>query len=184
MWKPIVGYYRKYLISDSGKVMSVARIKSNNQPIPEKIMKQSTDESGYKYISLYNEKLGKNKRHRVHRLVATAFIRNNNIKDNVVNHKNGIKGDNSVDNLEWVTYGENKSHSFKVLGEKHWLKGKTGLDNPYSKRVCQYDLDGNLLVIFDSVSDVFRFLGFSQGNISSVCRGERKTANGFKWRYQ
>ena len=184
MWKPISGYHRKYLISDEGEVMSVARVKSNNQPIPERIMKLQTDTNGYKYISLYSEEKGNSKRHRIHRLVASAFIRKDDFKNKkTVNHKNGIKDDNRVANLEWVSQGENKAHSFRVLGEKHWLKGRTGADNPYSKRVCQYDMDGNLICIFDSTQDVTRILGFFQGNVASVCRGSRKTAHGYKWRY-
>lgn len=182
MWKEIEAYQGKYLISKNGEVKSVARIKSNNQPIPERILKQSTDSSGYKYVSLYNEELKKNKRYRVHRLVAVAFLPNPENKE-VVNHKNGIKSDNFVENLEWATYGENKSHSFKELGETHWLTGKTGKNNPYSKSVEQLDLEGNVINTFSSVQDITRKLGFGQGNISAVCRGERKTANGCKWRY-
>ena len=185
MWKPIAGYYRKYMVSTDGQVKSMARIKSNNQPIPETILKQSSDSAGYKYVSLYDEKAKKNKRYRVHRLVASAFIRNDDFANKkTVNHKNGIKSDNRVENLEWCTFGENKSHSFKHLGEIHWAKGKKGKDSPYSKKVEQINIyDGSIVNTFDSTRQVHEKLGFSQGNISAVCRGIRKIANGFYWRY-
>ena len=182
MWIEIQGYEYKYAVSINGEVKSLPRIKSNNQPVKEKIMKQYSDSNGYMYVCLYKD--GKNKRVRVHRLVAIAFIEKNKLSEKlVVNHKNGIKNDNRVDNLEWVTYGENKSHSFKMLGEKHWLKGKFGKDCKSSKKVGQYTLVGDIIREFDSIECIGRETGLKISNISSVCNGKRNSANGFKWRF-
>ena len=126
MWNDISGYNGKYTVSIFGDIKSVARVKPNNQPIPERILKQYTDDNGYKCVSLYSD--NKSKRFRVHRIVANTFIENPNCKK-TVNHKDGVKSNNSVENLEWNTYSENKKHSFRVLGETHWLKGKKGKDN-------------------------------------------------------
>jgi hypothetical protein len=65
----------------------------------------------------------KNKPQSVHRMVALAFYKIP-LKNFVVNHKNGIKKDNRLENLEWVTSSQNEKHSYKILGKQPWNKGK------------------------------------------------------------
>ena len=181
MWKDVVGFEGCYQVSSAGDVRSLERLNSRGYFQRGRILTPRIEGGGYKFVTLHNgEKITKFK---VHRLVALHFIPNPEKKP-CVNHKNGVKTDNSVDNLEWCTYGENKSHSFQVLGEAHWMKGKLGDQCINSKAVLQLNFDGKVIAKFGSAQEAFRKTGISQGNISSVCRGGRKNAGGFLWKYE
>ena len=125
----------------------------------------------------------------VHRLVAMAFIDNpNNYAE--VNHIDENKCNNHVDNLEWcnrkynINYGaRNEKVSNAISGENNHLFGKLGKDNPTSKQVIQLTLNNEVVMIWDSVMDVQRELGYNQGNISNCCKGIYKSSHGYKWVY-
>lgn len=102
-WIDINGFGNKYRISSYGNVVN----KLTGHKLTIQISKR-----GYGRIILSNGKVKKFVS--VHRLVATHFIENKENKP-CVNHKNGIKNDNRVENLEWVTYSENLQHKFRVL---------------------------------------------------------------------
>lgn len=97
VWKKIENY-QNYEISNFGNV--------------RKILKQTLTMDGYKSIGLVDE-FGKSKTFRVHRLVAEAFIENENVERTMINHKNSIRYDNNVENLEWCTAKENTRHSIE-----------------------------------------------------------------------
>jgi len=104
-WKFVDGYEGIYKINRAGEIMTCSP-----NPIIKKV---SINDAGYP-ICLLN-KGGKIKMFRVHRLIAIAFIPNPQNKP-YVNHINGIRNDNRIENLEWVTPAENIKHSFDVLG--------------------------------------------------------------------
>ena len=173
IWKDIRGFENKYQISNMGRIRSIFRYKI--------ILKPALTQ-GYKFVSLYNKT--SKKCYRIHRLVAQTFIPNPNNKI-TVNHKNGIKTDNRVSNLEWNTYQENIKHSYNVLGRnptKYW-SGKFGKDNSCSKIVLQYTLDKNFVKRFTSVMEASIETNICKSSIARNARGERKTAGGYIWVY-
>jgi|LauGreDrversion4_2_1035121.scaffolds.fasta_scaffold61211_3 hypothetical protein len=107
----------------------------------------------------------------IHRLVATSFIVCPD-KTYVVNHKDGIKTNNWVENLEWVSQSENSKHAYR-----------TNLHKPTIISVSQYTLDDVFIKEYDSLYDAEWETGISNGHISMVCRGLRKTAGGSIWKY-
>ena len=117
IWKDIKGYEKMYQISNLGNVKSLKRKYCRN----DKILKQAINKKGYKICALNKNR--KIKSYIVHRLIALSFIKNEFNKPQI-NHKNGIKTDNRIENLEWCTNSENQLHAYKIglsnrKGENH-----------------------------------------------------------------
>lgn len=112
MYRKVRGYEGRYLISDQGRLVSLWGRKC-------KFLTPSINKAGYIETCLAARN-GKRKNEKWHRLVAVAFLPNLKNKKQV-NHKNGIKTDNRVENLEWVTQSENIQHAIIVLGKKFGL---------------------------------------------------------------
>ena len=128
-WKPVMGYEDSYEISDVGKVRSLTR-KCGKRITNGKILNERLNKKGYPEV-FFHSKEKKNLARNPHRLVAETFIPNpNNLPQ--VNHINGIKTDNRVKNLEWVTDSENKYHAY-AIGLQPTRKGENNsnakLDN-------------------------------------------------------
>lgn len=179
MWKDIIGHEGHYQVSNLGRVKSLQRtlMQSNNHPITinEKILKPSLNGMDYWTVCL-----GYRNRQRVHRLIAKAFIPNPENKP-FINHKNGVRKDNRIENLEWCTHSENMIHAYRVLQVKPpaTMLGKFGKDNPLSKKIVCLN-NGN---IYYGISEAARQLGLSVGNISEAVNGKIKHTKGFSFRF-
>lgn len=163
IWKQIIynGFKTNYSVSNLG------RVKNDKSG---RILKLS-DSNEYKVASI-SLGHGNIKRFLVHRLVAVAFLNNSNNKE-YVNHIDGNKTNNNVNNLEWVTPSENAIHA-----------QRTGLIGYQKKRpVRQFNLQGVWMMDFESATEAARQCDCQQSKITSVCGGRRKTAGNYQWRY-
>lgn len=182
IWKDIKGYEGYYQVSNLGRVKSLARIvyddKGNKHPTKEKILVGGKSYKGYRYVGLNKD--GLYKRKAVHRLVAEHFIPNPENKP-CVNHKDEVKTNNCVDNLEWLTHKENANYGTCIERRVKHTDWNTHNDSK-KKKVYQYDKELNLIKTWSSTCECEKE-GFKQGHIASCCRGERKTHKGFIWSY-
>ncbi len=176
-WRDIEGYNGRYQISDCGIVKSVARsyVVHNGgvRNLKDSLLFINTDRNGYHFVGV--SKNGIRKCPKIHRLVASNFIKNPHNKPEV-NHINGIKNDNRVDNLEWATKSENIRHSFDVLGRSH----PTGADHHRSKKCTQYYPSGKLLRVFDSITEASNEMGVTLAAISIAITTGTKS-RGYLW---
>ena len=124
IWKDINSYEGFYQISNLGNVKSLQRMAKNKDGqriVKERILSPTKAGNGYLTVMLYSKKIPERKI--IHRLIALNFIPNPNNKPQV-NHINGIRTDNRIDNLEWCTAKENINHAFKI----GLMKGQTKLN--------------------------------------------------------
>lgn len=194
IWKEVTwieGYNGYYMVSNKGRVKSLARPAHNKYGEAKGIRSERILKPSHcrKYLTVKFCAHKKEKTLLIHRLVARAFIAlpqkyiNLGLSfDNLeVNHIDGNPSNNFVDNLEWCTKDENMKHAI----EQHLIvSGRKGGLSARAKKVAMYDLEGNLLKVFPSVVDAAAFFGSTKGShIASVCRGNRYTSFCHIFRY-
>lgn len=170
IWKDIEGYEGKYQISNLGNVKSLSRkITTHGKSyriLPERIISPKKVNS-YLSVILYDSLSCKS--FKIHRLVAQAFIHNPNNYPQV-NHIDGNKENNCVDNLEWCTQSYNMKEAYRI-----------GLQKPRKFRINQYDLHGNFIKTWDSIKSIELY--YNNRHISDCCKGKRNKASNYIWRY-
>lgn len=179
-WADVPNYEGLYIVSDNGDVKSLFRYK--------KILKPSKQKNGYLTVELW--KNGESKRVLVHRLVASAFIPNP-FNYPQVNHKDEVKSNNSLSNLEWCSakYNMNYGNAAKTrhsnidysTKERKEIAVKNGKKT--SKPVLQYSISGELIAKYESIKLASKITGIGASHISDVCKQKRKRAGGFFWQY-
>ena len=160
VWKDIKDFEGLYQVSNLGNVKRLQG-KGCSQ---ERIISKSINKFGYIYIGLHNK--GIYRKIKAHRLVGIAFIDNPNNKK-TINHINGIKTDNRVENLEWCTFLENKQHAVNIgltntKGTKHYL----------SKLSEKQVLEIREIGLSKSIAYLSRKYGVSETNVSKIIKRE------------
>lgn len=183
IWKNIAGFEGKYQVSNLGRIKGLPRYVSNHVGkilLKERILNGHPITKGYIQVQLsYRPRVLK----LIHVLVAQAFIPNPNNYPQV-NHINGIKSDNRVENLEWCTNSMNQLHAYKNGLRKPSIdvwKTRTEAKIPINK----YTLDGVFIERYDSVSSALRSIGVqSRGStLFRVLKSGREIYKGFRFRY-
>jgi hypothetical protein len=172
IWKDVVGYEGYYQVSNLGRVKSLPRV---NSKYPETILKQWYIRKGYLQCQLSINNI--RKAFYVHRLVAIAFIENpNNLP--FINHKDEIKSNNVVYNLEWCTNIYNVNYGTGRIRARASLISKSR-----ARPLLQFSIDGKFIRQFKSLKEA-SLCGFPKSSISRCCNGLYPSAVGFKWQYK
>lgn len=184
IWKDIKGYEGRYMVSNHGEILST---KFNGKG-KSRILKQNDKGRGYLSVSLYKDK--KVKPRTVHRIVAETFIPNpNNLPQ--INHIDGNKKNNNINNLEWCTAKENVQHAWKnglvkmtEERRKRSIKHLEKYKKISSVEINQYTLDEKYVKTWSSIKEASETLKISAGNICNCCKGKLNQTGGYKWAYE
>lgn len=160
-WKPIEGFEGMYDLRDDGLIYSYPRFKCKGG-----YHKGTKTNGGYRYFSLFKDRI--ETRDLIHRFVYRTFV-GKIPKGYDVHHKNEIRDDNRVENLELLKKEEhNRKHSLERL----------------AKAIQQYTKNGEFIAEYESAAEAERETNVCNSHITECCKGKRKSAGGFIWRYK
>jgi len=169
-WKDIPGYIGEFQVSSKGKVKSLdRRVGKYKRLVHGCVMKHFIDDAGYPRIALNAQK-----KYKVHRLVAMAFIPNPYNKP-CVGHLDNNRLNPCVENLEWCTVKENVAHCIKSNRQRIQIPG----EHPKSKPVIAINLQTKERINFASQKDAARQLGIWQTHVNGCITGRCKTTKGY-----
>lgn len=172
----LIDGYENYSINCKGKIIR----NSNGKEIKSFVLP-----NGYSRVNLYKD--GKARQLSVHRLVALAFLGNPPTEKHVVNHKNAIRHDNDVNNLEWLTTSENVKYGYdygkvdKEKVNKHLATVRKLANQARKKKIIVNSPEG-ISKTFNSVVEAECFYGLKTG-LQGVARGQRKSHLGYTAKY-
>jgi len=177
VWKDVAGWEGIYSVSNLGRLMSFKRLATG------RVLK-NTNRTGSYFSVVLCAKGCKPKSTKMHRLVAEAFLPNP-FEFPEVNHRDGDKQNNRVDNLEWCTRGQNDfDMRLRYPQQTDGLVHYNQIVRP--KRIRQLCLKGILIATFDNAKLASDATGVCKRNILQVCNGEqnRSQAGGYKWAFE
>lgn len=185
IWKDISGYEGLYQVSNLGNVRMLEHytpyVKGTVMKIPARNLYIGWS-NGYRTVWLCKNKERKLKK--IHRLIAEAFIPNPENKP-CIDHINTIRHDNRIENLRWCTYKENGNNEITKKNLSNSQKGKP--KKSLQKTVVKLSKNGYFIKEYSSMSDASIDISGTNELVSRIglcCRGIRKTAGGYKWKYK
>ena len=181
IWRPVVGYEEYYEVSNMGRVRSFDRVTGSGygstRVVKGRILKELNHGNGYMCVNLFKDK--KQKQFLIHRLVAQAFVPNpNNLPE--VDHINTVRNDNRSENLRWVTISQNHRNIITRWRMSEAIKNSP---NTCRKKKVKMLKDGELIRVFNTITEAAKFVGCNTGNICHALKGDFAQAYGYQWQY-
>ena len=178
VWKDVVGYEGLYKVSNKGNIHSLERLNSRGRKCGGRMLKPRHHAGGYLRVSLYENGIKKDEL--VHRLVLEAFVENpNNLPE--VNHRDEVKDNNELSNLEWCDAGYNINYGTR--------------NEKISKKVRAINVETGEVITFNSTQEAGS-KGYAQSGVAAACKGvykdsktgkliggDGRTYKGYRWYY-